>query len=563
MNEKASKKKLIDFHRITDKVILLIAIFMIVLITLATVLLIQGNNTRQMLSNMQNLRIPVPIATADIISGANRVSASQRAYMMTGDEKFKAERRMVWEKQINPALEQLQKLRNFMKVEDHQTAVDEAAELVASYELLQEEIDQYFEENLKEFDLLTLILEDTALAQVTERIQRKKEFERKLNLLVAGDASRARKNIRAKLMPLNNAQEDLLRQDNVAVIQNINRANIILILVSLIANISVIILAVTLVRSLRKSIQKPTDLLKKMAQGELVESTQASSDELNEIIQASHKLSTHLKKASFFALEVGEGNFDHSFESAGENDQLGNSLLQMRSKLKEVAEEDRKSGWANSGLAELGNILRKETEQEEKLYNALVSFSVKYLNVNQGALFLLDDNQEEPVLFRAASYAYGRRKYITDSFEPGEGLVGQVFLERELIALSEMPENFVNITSGLGEAPPTFIVTCPLNYNNECYGVLELAAFRELEEYELQFIVKIGEQIGAAISKSKINSQTRRLLEEAQQQAEELRAQEEEMQQNLEELAATQEEMGRKEREYQQIIEELKQQLAS
>ncbi|MEM9675667.1 MAG: hypothetical protein AAF992_23955, partial [Bacteroidota bacterium] len=330
MNEKASKKKLIDFHRITDKVILLIAIFMIVLITLATVLLIQGNNTRQVLSNMQNLRIPVPIATADIISGANRVSASQRAYMMTGDEKFKAERRMVWEKQINPALEQLQKLRNFMKVEDHQTAVDEAAELVASYELLQEEIDQYFEENLKEFDLLTLILEDTALAQVTERIQRKKEFERKLNLLVAGDASRARKNIRAKLMPLNNAQEDLLRQDNVAVIQNINRANIILILVSLIANISVIILAVTLVRSLRKSIQKPTDLLKKMAQGELVENTQASSDELNEIIQASHKLSIHLKKASLFALEVGEGNFDHSFESAGENDQLGNSLLQMR-----------------------------------------------------------------------------------------------------------------------------------------------------------------------------------------------------------------------------------------
>ncbi|MEM9675409.1 MAG: GAF domain-containing protein, partial [Bacteroidota bacterium] len=203
------------------------------------------------------------------------------------------------------------------------------------------------------------------------------------------------------------------------------------------------------------------------------------------------------------------------------------------------------------------------TEQEEKLYNALVSFLVKYLNVNQGALFLLDDNQEEPVLFRAASYAYGRRKYITDSFKLGEGLVGQVFLEQELIALSEMPENFVNITSGLGQAPPTFIVTCPLNYNNECYGVLELAAFRELEEYELQFIVKIGEQIGAAISKSKINSQTRRLLEEAQQQAEELRAQEEEMQQNLEELAATQEEMGRKEREYQQIIEELKQQLAS
>src|SRR5690606_2941256 len=136
--------------------------------------------------------------------------------------------------------------------------------------------------------------------------------------------------------------------------------------------------------------------------------------------------------------------------------------------------------------------------------------------------------------------------------EIGEGLVGQVTLEKMTMYMTDIPEDFVKITSGLGEALPRNLLIVPLKIEDQIYGVVELASFRILEDYKIEFVEKLAESIASTIADVKSNERTQFLLRDHQAQAEEMRAQEEEMRQNLEELTSTQEGMERMMNEVQQ-----------
>ncbi|MEO1053848.1 MAG: PAS domain S-box protein [Bacteroidota bacterium] len=535
----------------------IIVIVVIALLVVAVTTLYQNNNTRSILSNVRNLRIPVPITTSDIMSGANRVSASQRAYLMTGDDKYKEERLRVWQDQIFPAADQLVALKVYMKDESHQQIVDQTIEQLNYYAKLQNDIDLFFEKELKSSKLETNNYDSTSLIQFVQQVQRREELDIELDSLVAGDASRARKRLRNILTPLNQAQEELLINDNNTVLGNIQSSIILMIILFVSAVVIIVSLAIVLLRSLNASIEKPTQLLTNMANGVLSEVESNSKDELNQIFQATNVLSSNMKSASQFALEIGEGNFDYQFQPVGENDTLGNSLIQMRDRLLEVAEKDKKTSWSSAGLTEIGNILRKETESESDMFNELLSFSVRYIDANQGALFIVNnDDNETVVLDLVASYAYGRRKYISKQFVPGEGIVGQVYLEKRAVFMKEVPDNFVNIKSGLGDAPPKSVIVCPLIINEECSGVIEMASFKVFEQHEIDFIEELCEMLASNLSKLRTNTKTQMLLEETQQQAEKMRAQEEELRQNMEEMSATQEEMRRIQSRVEQTLEQ-------
>lgn len=123
--------------------------------------------------------------------------------------------------------------------------------------------------------------------------------------------------------------------------------------------------------------------------------------------------------------------------------------------------------------------------------------------------------------------------------------------------MKELPKGYLTITSGLGGAEPKFLIVVPIKAETKVYGILEIASFKVMKEYEIKFLERISQSIASAIASAKNNLKTQKLLEETQQQTEKLRAQEEEMRQNLEELTATQEEMARKEKEYLAKIEAL------
>lgn len=284
--------------------------------------------------------------------------------------------------------------------------------------------------------------------------------------------------------------------------------------------------------------------LKELAEGKQVEQvTSKRKDEVGDMTQSLNLLVNGLKTYTSFAKEIGKGNLEQDFEPLSTEDVLGTELLVMRDNLKTAEREKSLRDWANEGMAKLGDVLRRNNTNTKKLTEEILIDLVKYLKVNQGALFVMTTDSKQLEL--ASAYAYEKRKFIERKIDVGDGLAGQCVLERQTIHLREVPKDYVQITSGLGQALPRTIIVVPLIHNEKVFGVLEMASFKTFEEYEIAFIEKIAESIASTISTVQTNEQTKILLEQSQQMSEELRAQEEEVRQNMEELSATQEQMSR------------------
>ena len=322
---------------------------------------------------------------------------------------------------------------------------------------------------------------------------------------------------------------------------------------------------ILMARSITKPINYIKNVIVKLGQGNLPDdqSRKFNNDEIGEMAGAVENLVNGLKSTSSFAENIGRGNYDAEFTPLSEEDVLGNSLIEMRDNLKSVAEEDKRRNWSTSGLATFGEILRQNNDNIEKLSDDIISNLVKYLNCNQGGLYIVNDDEDESYLELKACYAWDKKKYLEQRVHIGEGLTGQSWLEKDTVYLTEVPEDYITITSGLGEASPTSILIVPLKINDDVFGVLEIASFNEFKQYEIEFVEKIAESIASTVSSVKINEKTQRLLEESTEMTEQMRSQEEEMRQNMEELQATQEEMQRSQSETQGILTAINNSLAS
>ncbi len=336
-----------------------------------------------------------------------------------------------------------------------------------------------------------------------------------------------------------------------------------------IAGIVLIIISVLIALYLAQMIIKPINNIKEilimMGKGIMPKKQiKERNDEIGEMAAALNALIRGLKETTDFSLEIGKGNFESQFVPLSEQDDLGNALLEMRTNLKHAKEEetrrqkeDQQRNWASQGVAKFSDILRQNNDNMEKLSYDIISNLVKYCDGNQGGLFLInDDDVNNQYIELSAAYAFNRKKFLEQKIELGVGLVGRAIQESETIYITDIPDDYITITSGLGDDNPKSILIVPLVVNESVYGVIEMASFKDFEKYKVDFIEKIGENIAATLSTVKINIRTARLLETTRQQAEEMRAQEEEMRQNMEELQATQEESARREAELEKKVEE-------
>ncbi|MBT1706350.1 PAS domain-containing protein [Chryseosolibacter indicus] len=264
------------------------------------------------------------------------------------------------------------------------------------------------------------------------------------------------------------------------------------------------------------------------------------------------------KEASDFIKEIEKGNLNVEVSQSLQDSELGASLFSIKNHLRKIATEEQERSWLNAGLAKFSDILRnKESLNLTDLADDILTNVVKYVNANQGALFILEDENGEEYLEMVACYAYDRKKYLNKRLNIGEGITGQCVLEKEVVYLKEVPSGYIKITSGLGQSTPKAILVSPLIVNEKVFGVLELASFNEFAKNKIDFIKRLSENIAASIKNVRENARIVSLLNESQEQAEALRSQEEEMRQNMEEMQATQEEMERKNAEISRASAEM------
>ena len=283
-------------------------------------------------------------------------------------------------------------------------------------------------------------------------------------------------------------------------------------------------------------------------------------DRENHLLNLAEKEKAQLKLIEDYVNDLGNGNLTAALSQEFENDSMKGILHSFRDKLVEERSEGEKRQWVNEGLARFGEILRAHENIDELGYSAIKNL-VEYCKCTQGGIFIVNDEEGEPVLEMKGCYAYERKKFLQKRIEPGQGLVGQCYLERERILLYKVPNNYVHITSGLGEANPTSLILLPLKTEDTIEGVIELAGFRRFENHELEFLTKVCESTATVFKNVKNSERTKKLLQASQEQAEMMRSQEEEMRQNMEELSATQEEMQRKEMEFIKQIQTYKERL--
>jgi len=345
-------------------------------------------------------------------------------------------------------------------------------------------------------------------------------------------------------------------------------------MISILVGIIGIIILSSVIYIVTKNISDPiqniTEFIKKLARGQTsvkMNMNINSGDEIEEMFHALNTSISELNKKTVFANQIGLGNLDSQFNQVSDEDELGKALINMRNSLVKARTDedlrkadDEKRRWTNEGLAKFADILRQNNSNLEELSNEIIKNLVYYLDANQGGLFILNDDDKSNVYLKLISaFAYDTKKFFEKIIELGDGIVGACAVEKETIYMTDIPQEYITITSGLGNASPDSLLVVPLKLDEQIYGVIEIASFHKFENYQVEFVEKVAQNIASSLSTVQINIKTNELLEKFQQQSEEMAAQEEEMRQNMEELQATQEEAARKGAEMESLINALDQ----
>ncbi len=203
-------------------------------------------------------------------------------------------------------------------------------------------------------------------------------------------------------------------------------------------------------------------------------------------------------------------------------------VAQREAEIARVALETRL--WHTREQARFNEIMRGE-QDVFTLATRVINALCHLMDAVAGAVFLRQGESYELV----GSYAYTRRKSPNLHFKPGEGLVGQAALEKQMLILAPIPSGYMTIQSATTHIVPQQIAAIPFFYDEQALGVIELASLRGFNDEQVEFMQDNMESVGLAFGTAQAREQVDRLLVQSRQQAQELQAREEALQKaNLE-----------------------------
>ncbi|RYY03216.1 MAG: response regulator [Gammaproteobacteria bacterium] len=283
--------------------------------------------------------------------------------------------------------------------------------------------------------------------------------------------------------------------------------------------------------------------------------------------QLAANLSTQVRAIAEVATAVTRGDLSRSIqvEALGEVSDLKDNINEMIRNLKETTQKNAQQDWLKTNLARFTRLLQGQRDLET-VSSLILSELAPLVSAHHGVFYMMDDARiKESRLRMIASYGYRSSRKLPTSFLPGEGLVGQCALEKQRIWLTDVPRDYIQVSSGLGSATPNNIVVLPILFEQEVKAVIEIASLDRFTETHLSFLDQLMESIGAVLNTIEANSRTESLLTQSQSLAQELQQTNQELAEKARLLSDQNIEVERKNTEVEQAkfaLEEKASQLA-
>ena len=235
------------------------------------------------------------------------------------------------------------------------------------------------------------------------------------------------------------------------------------------------------------------------------------------------------------AVAAGDLTRTISVEAEGEVAELKDNINMMVQSLRETVQASRDQDWLKTNLASIGSMMQGHRDLEV-VAELIMEELAPLMGAQHGTFFLAEEFGGETRLRLIAGYGLRADKDAPIQYRIGQSLIGQVAKSKRLIVVDDIPQGYIKITSGLGEAPPANLVVLPLLFEGEVLGVVELASFSRFTPIQIDFLEQFAETLGISVNAIIANSRTDTLLGQSQRLTAELQARSSELQARSEEL---------------------------
>lgn len=333
----------------------------------------------------------------------------------------------------------------------------------------------------------------------------------------------------------------------------------------------VIIGAFLFARSLTRPLMEAVRIANQIAQGDLqVAFSIHSEDEIGQLLRAMQTMTTYIQDVAEVANKISQKYLQVEVRPKSEHDVLNHSLSRMVMTLQTMQEENNaamteveqrnrvmeQQNWLKDGISQLSSDLVGETSLIRVCQKA-ISFTARYIKAGQGCLYVYDTAQEWLKLY--GSFAFVQRDDLSNTYKLGEGVIGQAALEKKPILLKYIAPEDRLILSGTTSKAPLNIYALPLIYENELYGVLEVASFEPYDQKTQDFLQEANRIIATALFSTAQRERGQELLRLAQEATQEVQQAKTQAEQRAEEARKANVRLKEQQQQLQQQNEELQQ----
>ncbi|PKG38698.1 response regulator [Psychromonas sp. Urea-02u-13] len=290
-------------------------------------------------------------------------------------------------------------------------------------------------------------------------------------------------------------------------------------------------------QSMIEALRFKVEMTEKIAQGDLSSDIKLASKQ-DSLGIALNRMQLNFKEMVEQANAFATGDYKSQISPRSQQDEFGIALSHMMQQVTDRNSQVEAQSWLKTQVVKIGK-LSQGVDDIQKMAQQLISELANILQAGHVAFYLLEeqDKDSDTDYYKLlASYAYVERKNISNRYAEGEGLIGQCALEKHTILLTNVPDDYIQISSGLGEKKPFNIMVMPILFENNCIAVIEIASFQHFTENQMEFlnqsIVNLGITMNSLIGRKRIVE----LLQQSQSQTEELQSQSEELRATNEEL---------------------------